>query len=203
MVAILAGAMISCSIEKNYKTLSFFFDGVPDPAAKARATRGGGGVVDIKSSPTYSVHKPFKEEACAECHTKRFKLGGQDSALCLKCHEAKTSEHERMHGPVVAVACLWCHTPHESAEAHLMKKPARQVCSQCHEPGVLSSERVAAHADNNRSCLECHFGHGGKAAYFLRPGVNAVGQPPPAPPTAPTPDAAAPAAAPPATPPQK
>ena len=35
-------AWAGCSIEKHYKTLSFFFDGVPNPEAKAKAAAAGG-----------------------------------------------------------------------------------------------------------------------------------------------------------------
>ena len=50
----------------------------------------------------------------------------------------------------------------------LLKAPAREVCSQCHAPSTLSSERVPAHMQSDRSCLECHQGHGGKERFFLR-----------------------------------
>jgi predicted CXXCH cytochrome family protein len=161
-----------CSIEKNYKTLSFFFDGVPDPEARARVAAAGGITEDIRKSPTYSIHKPFATEACKECHSDRFQLTTQDSSICLKCHEDQTSKLPKMHGPVAAAACLWCHSPHESAQAHLLKAPARQVCSQCHEAALLNSVRVPAHADPKQSCLDCHNGHGGTATFFLREGVS-------------------------------
>lgn len=160
-----------CSVEKYYSTLSFFFDGVPNPEALAKA-KAAGTLQNIRQSPTYSVHKPFVDEACAECHTASFQLTGQDSSVCLKCHADRTTEYPRMHGPVAAVACLWCHAPHESAEAHLLKRPARQVCSQCHEQSMLSAQRVPAHADPARSCLDCHGAHGGTQPFFLREGAD-------------------------------
>jgi predicted CXXCH cytochrome family protein len=123
---------------------------------------------DIKQSPTYSAHKPWLEEHCEECHTRTLKLGNRDSDLCLKCHANKTAEHENMHGPVAVGACLWCHDPHNSAYASLLKAPAREVCSQCHATATLNAERVPAHAQADRSCLECHDGHGGKERFFLR-----------------------------------
>jgi predicted CXXCH cytochrome family protein len=158
---------LGCSIEKNYKVLSFFFDGVPDPNAPMKPTRPGG-TVDIEQSPTYSAHKPWKEERCEECHTRTLKMGSRDSEVCLKCHAAKMTEHERMHGPVAVGACLWCHNPHNSAYPHLLKGPAREVCAQCHSASMLSAEKAPAHAQENRSCLECHHGHGGDQRFFLR-----------------------------------
>lgn len=153
---------------ENYPLLSMFFDGVPDPNAPMGGTDGGKTQVDIRRSPTYTIHKPYAEDKCAECHSSRFRLGRDNSSICLKCHEPVTSEHPRMHGPVAAGACLWCHIPHESAYAHLLRDLSRPVCTQCHVEGLLSSETVPAHADAARECLECHFGHGGDNAKFLR-----------------------------------
>lgn len=165
------GLMWACTVtQKNYKFLSFIFDGVPDPNAPVQTHGPGAKIVDIQQSPTYSAHKPWLEEKCEECHTRTLKMGSRDSDLCLKCHAAKLTEHERMHGPVAVGACLWCHNPHNSAYAHLLKGPAREVCTQCHAPSMLDSQQVPAHADETRSCLECHYGHGGKVRFFLRQG---------------------------------
>lgn len=173
----------SCSVRDHYETLSFFFDGVPDPNAPLQG-RKGLVAVNLKASPTYSVHQPFKEDQCAACHTESFEITGQDSGLCIKCHEPVTRQHPRMHGPVAVGACLWCHLPHESAEAHLFKGPSRQVCTQCHEPGLLSSDRIPEHADLAKGCLECHFAHGSGAPFFLRPSAGGPPIEAPAPPPA-------------------
>lgn len=159
-----------CSIEKNYQTLSFFFDGVPNPEAKARAAAAL--TEDMRKSATYSIHKPFAEEQCAECHSGRIKITDRDSAICMKCHDKIPEQFPRMHGPVAARACLWCHSPHESAEAHLLRKPSREVCTQCHDPALLDGGKVAAHADKSVSCLDCHSGHGGNARMFLKEGIS-------------------------------
>jgi predicted CXXCH cytochrome family protein len=171
-------------VEKNYKTLSFFFDGVPDPNAIAKVTPGAT-MVDIQQSPTYSAHKPWQEERCIECHARTLKMDNRDSDLCLKCHAAKLTEYPNMHGPVAVGACLWCHNPHNSAYAHLLKAPTREVCSQCHTSAQLNVERVPAHADMNSSCTDCHSGHGGSARFFLHdlqrpapPASPAEAQPP-------------------------
>lgn len=165
-----------CSVEKNYDVLSFFFDGVPDPNAttltRADALR------QMRDSPTYTIHKPFAEDKCEDCHGRRFNLSKQDSSICLKCHEGVPDEQPRVHGPVAAAACLWCHTPHESAYAALLKGPARGVCSACHEPSLLGTDTVPQHKpDDTTSCVECHSGHGGTVRYFLKqnaPGVKAA-----------------------------
>jgi predicted CXXCH cytochrome family protein len=168
---VLVGAAVwsGCTVTpRNYKVLSFFFDGVPDPSIPPGAVvgRGAGG------KPTLVVvHKPFAEERCEECHTTKYRPSKNDSSICLKCHAAALTQYQRMHGPVAAAACLWCHSPHESAQPHLLRSADPKVCLQCHAPAMLESTRVAAHADESRACLDCHSGHGSDRAYILKPGV--------------------------------
>jgi predicted CXXCH cytochrome family protein len=156
-----------CTVtSKNYRTLSFLFDGVPNPDLPGAPGEPG-------AVPTFAVvHRPYAEDRCEECHSGRARPSRLDSSACLKCHAESPTEHTHMHGPVAAMACLWCHNPHESSHRHLLRDSDRNVCSQCHTPALLGSERVPAHADPSRSCLECHSGHGGTAAYFLKAGVR-------------------------------
>lgn len=158
----------------NYKTLSRFFDGVPDPNAVVAAD-GTGGPAPM---PSLSIHEPYSKEACAECHNTGVRLSRESSTLCLKCHEKVPGEHVQMHGPVAAGACLWCHSPHESPYKHLLREPDPKVCTQCHTPSLLDATRVPAHGDAARSCLECHFGHGGPERYQLRPSSSGGTTPP-------------------------
>lgn len=172
----LAAVWQGCSAKRDYKVLSFFFDGVPDPNAIV-SNSAPGGAADIRQSPTFSIHKPYADEKCSECHSGRqVRIGSNDATVCLKCHQEKLAEHPVMHGPVVAGACLWCHNPHQSAYAALFKAAPREVCTQCHTNPAPAPERVPQHADPAASCLDCHFGHGGDQRYFLRPGI---GSPPP------------------------
>lgn len=163
-----------CSVEKNYALLSFFFDGVPNPNALPIMSTAGNPAF-IRQSPTYSGHKPFLEDRCVDCHGSGFTTSGVTASVCMKCHGEVPQEYPRMHGPVPAGACLWCHVPHESAWAHLLKAPSRDVCAQCHDATLLSSAKVPEHQDQSRQCLECHYGHGGTSAYFLRPASDRVG----------------------------
>lgn len=169
-----------CTVTReNYSTLSFWFDGVPDPNSETSKVDPTTGVVTKRQ--LVLVHKPFEEERCTECHAGGEALNRSSSGICLKCHEKVPTEKPRMHGPVAAVACLWCHQPHESTREFLLRDSPRKVCVQCHEPGGLSVVKVPAHADEARSCLECHYGHGGTQAHMLRTekGVIAPGTPAP------------------------
>ncbi|MBS0196172.1 MAG: hypothetical protein JSR77_05385 [Planctomycetes bacterium] len=150
----------------NYKMLSRFFDGVPVPVDATDAPADG----QPRKETIVSVHPPYAQEKCDECHNTGKRLNKESSALCLKCHEKIPTEYPRMHGPVAAVACLWCHSPHDASQPHLIKEPDRKLCMQCHTSAILDASRVPAHAEESRACLECHFGHGGTERYQLRPG---------------------------------
>lgn len=176
---LIATVWLGCSVnDSNYKMLSFFFDGVPDPAILKSATatleqvRAAGGTI-------YN-HKPHAEDKCGECHRGR---GGMmnmtvSPRVCLKCHGGIPEQHPLMHGPVAAVACLWCHSPHESIHKHLLRDSAPTLCRQCHNLTRMGEPTSPAHVDLERNCLDCHTGHGGTARYFLRsPAKEDVGAP--------------------------
>jgi predicted CXXCH cytochrome family protein len=171
VTALVAGALLvwaGCTVTpENYKLLSTFFDGVPDPSMSGPSGNMVG--FDISQSPTYSIHKPYEEQQCEVCHKVGLQPTRNDSAMCIGCHEKTPSEHRFTHGPVAAGACMWCHAPHESAHAALLRDVDRKVCGQCHTPAMLDSTKVPEHTDESRACLECHTGHGGSAPYMLRP----------------------------------
>jgi predicted CXXCH cytochrome family protein len=164
--AIAAALWSGCSIEKHHGILSFFFDGVPNPDQWQHATAAERQVA-MRQSPTYTIHQPFAEDRCSDCHTGFQIARTADSKLCMNCHQGKTDEHRFMHGPVAATACLWCHAPHESAFPALLKNSPRDVCIQCHTPAMLETSTVPEHADPTSNCISCHSGHGGEVRFFL------------------------------------
>src|ERR1017187_5331028 len=93
-------AFAGCSVRQNYKTLSFFFDGVPDPNAPVQLNRTINPL--DPTSPTLVVakmyrHKPYAEQKCTECHTADKKhLIMLKADLCLKCHQDKTHQYAVM-----------------------------------------------------------------------------------------------------------
>lgn len=172
---VVAAVWCGCTVTKeNYATLSFFFDGVPDP----NATIAGGEPGDATLAAAVVVHKPFAEEKCEECHKTQYRPSRNDPRACLKCHDKLTEEHAWTHGAVAGGACLWCHSPHESARKWLLRGPDRKLCTQCHSAALLKGDVVPAHADEKSSCLACHFGHGGDSAVMLRPGATTQSPPP-------------------------
>lgn len=164
---VVANVWTGCAVtESNYKTLSLFFDGVPEPGAKGVVVNPATG--EKQAVVSMSVHPPYVAENCDECHKSRIRMSRSDSSICAKCHSGVEQQFEWMHGPVAAQACLWCHNPHESALDHLLRDKDRALCGQCHGKGLLSSAKVPEHADGSRGCLECHMGHGGSKRFMLR-----------------------------------
>jgi len=173
-------SLLGCSPERRYKVLSIFFDGVPNPDAPLVAVdefdTSGKRIVKAASF----VHKPYADGKCADCHGEN--TGGTfesftklDDSVCLKCHKNVPHEYPRMHGPVALAQCSLCHVPHESSVPALLKDNARAVCTQCHLRELLP----ATPADHltDRSCLDCHSGHGGTARALLKHGWSSTTRP--------------------------
>jgi predicted CXXCH cytochrome family protein len=177
VLLILCGLLISglaCSVEKHYKTLSFFFDGVPNPNAVRHGPRDNTGLVNSTQPAlsSSSTHKPYADGRCEACHDpfRPAVIVKSDSSLCLTCHKNVPSGRPIVHGPVAAGACRWCHSPHEAPRPFLLHSAAPAVCLQCHQRADLLAP-PAEHRDPAADCLTCHFGHGGTDARFLRPDV--------------------------------
>lgn len=184
IVVVLAGLFVTwtgCSVEKHYELLSFFFDGVPDPDAPEP---GSGGIFARAASEEWFIHQPFGEGTCIACHvefTDLTRLRG-DSTVCLQCHAGTPNQHVRMHGPVAAGGCLWCHDPHQSTHPAILRQSAPELCQRCHSGRLLEPAHGGAPLERFSACLDCHYGHGGDAAFFLK---NAAGVMPPPPDTEP------------------
>jgi len=165
--------LASCQEQRDYKVLSFFFDGVPDPNAR-RQIQVSSTVRFTEARPLELIpsrafqHKPFALGQCNQCHTADHKQLNKLSSvgLCIRCHTKTTSEFPVMHGPVKVGLCLWCHDPHESDQPHLLKSGEADLCLQCHDQQLLPSN--PAHQSENSVCLSCHLGHGGTEADLLR-----------------------------------
>lgn len=176
MLSMLACAWAGCGTpQQRYKTLSFFFDGVPDPNAPPRQPGkerifGGEGGGTPTAEQMVSHHKPFVEDKCSACHNNLNVLidsSAMDASRCITCHKNVPRQYKVMHGPVDAGACLWCHSPHESPQPALLREPAPKLCLQCHEPNQLPA-KVPEHKTVRQSCLDCHMAHGGPNPGLLK-----------------------------------
>lgn len=157
-----------CTAERKYQWVSFFFDGVPDPNARSAQVDSTGNATPPRAA--YVEHQPFADRDCKACHASFniATIGRADRNACIRCHEQVTTQYPVMHGPVAIGACLICHHPHESPYPHLLREPDVQLCVTCHDRQSMLGPNPPAHLDAQRSCLECHLGHGGLARNLLR-----------------------------------
>lgn len=168
-VVIVFAFISSCVTEENYKYLSFFFDGVPDPIINENivisAADSSTQIVNIDnadSKPSIYKHVPYAENECNSCHDKNF-LGvyvETQPALCYQCHEDFNESYKSLHGPVKGGYCTSCHNPHKSKNPNLLVNEGQELCFTCHESSILSQGTL--HSDiGEKNCIDCHNPHGG------------------------------------------
>lgn len=186
----LAAALLTCaacSVERHYRTLSFFFDGVPDPHAPvAEPVLAPAQDTPLVASPelvvadSSSLHPPVRERQCHLCHALPERASGSGwqagvpellaprAELCQRCHEPPAATH--VHGPAGARRCDVCHEAHQSRFPHLLRQERQEtLCRACHQDGLfLTSARHAAFGA--RDCIVCHDPHGTETATLLRAG---------------------------------
>lgn len=181
-VLITACAITGCSTpQERHKVLTFFFDGVPDPAdALAEDDDGTVSKSDLKrrrAQATGYAHKPIAEKNCEVCHgisREKIRARGFSGATmdlirlarkaCSGCHSDPESvgqkaqvikETEWLHGPVALGRCQDCHRVHEfSQQSLLVSQELEEVCLSCH---TTLPERTGAMAE--MGCRVCHDPH--------------------------------------------
>jgi predicted CXXCH cytochrome family protein len=167
-----------CSTTNNYKTLSFFFDGVPDPA-KTTSTQVNDTLNNrdtlafaqnpVNTGPQMQLHSPYQDKKCNSCHdqSKMGKLIKNLPDLCYQCHEDFGTRYKVLHGPVAGGQCSVCHSPHMSLNADLLIRTGQSLCLHCHDAGAIL--KTAVHQDiKETNCTECHNPHGGENRNILR-----------------------------------
>lgn len=175
-VVIIAFLVAQCNPEKHFHTLSFFFDGVPQPAHLTRqvsdSTSGDSLVIEKRAfKPEFYTHKPYEEEKCGSCHEEGYSnsLSKPMPNLCYSCHEDFNSVYKSLHGPVASGNCLTCHNHHMSKYEKLLDRSGQQLCLYCHESGLVMKNKMHAKIEN-RNCTECHSPHGGENSGMLTSG---------------------------------
>lgn len=170
----------ACSVKKNYKVLSIFFDGVPNPnqpkKTEAKKTENGSPVNGINGAAAetpqvvmLSRHPDFVEKNCKECHdiAKANLLKGKGRQLCFSCHDESDFGGVYVHGPIAGGGCTTCHLPHESQYESLLKNTGSQMCLDCHMQGDLS--KIESHEEKEgRTCVQCHLPHAAGNRFFLK-----------------------------------
>ncbi|MGQ9733357.1 MAG: cytochrome c3 family protein [Candidatus Zipacnadales bacterium] len=90
--------------------------------------------------PLYRSHRGKEDvKSCADCHTvqqqnDRLQIGDlAEPTACLKCHVAQSFEATHFHPLDPIASCHICHALHGSVENHLLRKPVKELCAQCHD----------------------------------------------------------------------
>lgn len=165
---------ISCSTKNTYKTLTFFFDGVPDMEQKITPQDSTSNnvsedtLIAVKMKGSY--HEPFAAKQCEKCHkpSNRSQLIESQPSLCNNCHNDFTEIYEESHGPVSGGMCTSCHHPHKANLRKLLHKDKLDLCYHCHDSKSIINSEI--HKDLNiEDCTECHNPHGGNNTYFIEP----------------------------------
>jgi predicted CXXCH cytochrome family protein len=179
IIGILLIFLSGCSSTNNYKTLSFFFDGVPKPdieltsqkldsISRVDSTALDQNVISAQK-PLIIYHSPYQEKECASCHDKGTmgKFVSLQPELCYQCHDDFKNTYKVLHGPVAGGQCTACHNPHQSENENLLTRKGQFLCLYCHDSDqVLASEEHKDIQDAN--CTDCHNPHGGENKQILR-----------------------------------
>ncbi len=187
--ALWVGAAVCCglpapgcgSAQSRYDTLSFFFDGVPNPADKAK---GDGGAdkptpaataaaanITKPGAPRVWKHPPFAERSCHDCHADDYAVAKlvDGQPFCFQCHDEDLLAGKVKHPPAQEGDCLECHDPHQStASAALLRSPTATLCFECHD---ADDEGFAARhkpLGKPSGCERCHEPHAGKLPKMLK-----------------------------------
>jgi len=166
-------AAIGCTTpEDRYRTLAFFFDGVPVPESMRPPP------TPEELAPKLTKAQLHREQAleewvihdpdCDECHTsKETSLPYLDPPdLCWECHDEEDFVDEVLHGPFGAGACTQCHSPHKSKNEHLLVKAVPELCRSCHDDTTFPEMEEHQETEGD-DCVDCHNPHAGPGAYML------------------------------------
>jgi predicted CXXCH cytochrome family protein len=170
LAALIAFACVqSCQPKTRYRTLSFFFDGVPNPDAPIEAVHRP----DREESPFHpvrrppaptpapirSIHQPARQNQCLQCHDSVTMAPlALDATLCDKCHLEQRLREGWAHGPINLGTCVPCHDPHDSPYLHLLEKPVPDLCLDCHAEDMARQETYHEVPEVD-ACIQCHDPH--------------------------------------------
>ncbi|MBL0102299.1 MAG: hypothetical protein IPP51_00120 [Bacteroidetes bacterium] len=173
-IMLLSMSMVRFTPVCHYRTLSFFFDGVPDPNKKEDTTLIVSSDTSLttlsqKKEPDSYDHKPYAEDMCESCHERGFsnRLLVPQPDLCYTCHTDFTQKYQALHGPVASGNCTACHNQHTGKYRYLLDRKGQDVCLYCHESRQVFANKLHKEI-GEKNCTECHSPHGGDNRGMLR-----------------------------------
>ena len=164
-------AVSGCSPETRYRTLSFFFDGVPSPegltAESPKGKRDRKRVREEGTRQFFRPRGPYAAQLCEACHDPGGgKLVRPVEVLCLYCHDLNIRK-KHVHGPVASGGCRVCHEPHGSGSAFLLVSESTTFCFYCHDEAEVGSREVHRTAKGVQ-CTDCHDPHSSDSDFLLK-----------------------------------
>lgn len=120
-----------------------------------------------------NLHRPVTEAGCDACHAAggpgRIVLQSEEKELCLTCHSeiAALLKKSHSHAPAREGKCTACHAPHGSVEPFFLRRPAGELCVECHRQTETAGDTVHRPV-RDRLCVKCHLPHGGDNEALLR-----------------------------------
>lgn len=160
------------------KTMSFFFDGVPNNSdslnliSNDASFRGDSVRADEVSAqsgaPAYNVHPPYLEKNCTACHDQNAmgKFVEPQPALCYQCHEDFATGYKILHAPVEGGECTACHSPHMAKDEKLLIRDNQEICFFCHDRDDILKQPNHEGIENT-ACTDCHNPHGSNEEHLL------------------------------------
>src|SRR5438132_1640960 len=104
LAAVFGGLWLAagCASDTRHQVLTFFFDGVPGPGntnVTVTAVSDEAAPVPVEKPPPLpppdlsSVHPPFRDQKCSQCHLPDTGMGLRQPApkLCWTCHKDFTA----------------------------------------------------------------------------------------------------------------
>jgi len=149
-----------CAPEQRYRLLSFFFDGVPPPGAKAKAKALRAMSPEARAAQIREERERQRREAAARI----FRHGPYASKHCPACHQSQKASAMFIpgrHGP--------SRGPTFGPKLRYAKK---DLCRHCHmrfRPEVLARRQRYTHGPVAAgACLRCHNPHQTPHRYMVR-----------------------------------
>lgn len=180
-IAAAMALLCGCDPVTRHKITSTIFEGVPSlpPAeeycrayhekASAEEREAAGKKAAAEAKVAGSIHPPYAEKQCDNCHDKSTESGfvvPKKEQLCAVCH-AGFIKGAYAHGPAAVGSCLECHVPHDSSFPKLLKIARENLCGTCHRERRQAQRMHDKVGAKGISCPDCHNPHGGNNPYFL------------------------------------
>ena len=161
------------------KTLSIFFDGVPNPEdttcifaekpAENPRAKSANAIPAKETVLIYFSHEPYKQKQCSSCHDPNSmgKFLEPMPQLCYQCHDDFSAKFSTLHAPVDAGECTACHNPHMSQVKYMLKSKEKDLCFSCHDAEDKTWKENHDGLEDMH-CTECHNPHGGSDNFMLK-----------------------------------